>query len=81
MLHVFSISLQVLYAVNEFNGFFLKTSFKDAKEKYVSVIVLFFKHYAFNWLPKLQSLGPRMPQDYRGFVVEKGSWILGNPVA
>lgn len=44
----FSISLQVLYAVNEFNGFFLKTSFKDAKEKYVSVMVLFFKHYAFN---------------------------------
>lgn len=29
-------SLRVLYAVNEFNGFFLKTSFKDANQKYVS---------------------------------------------
>lgn len=28
-------SLQVLFAVNEFNGFFLKTSFMDAKQKYV----------------------------------------------
>lgn len=32
----FSCSLRVLYAVNEFNGFFLKTTFKDAKQKWVS---------------------------------------------
>ena len=31
----FSFSLRVLYAVNEFNGFFLKTTFKDAKQNWV----------------------------------------------
>ncbi|KAJ7350101.1 28S ribosomal protein S29, mitochondrial [Desmophyllum pertusum] len=28
-------SLQVLYAVNEFNGFFLKTTFKDANQRWI----------------------------------------------
>ena len=35
-------SLQVLFAVNEFNGFFLKTSFMDAKQKYVCLHLAVF---------------------------------------
>ena len=31
----FLLSLRVLYAVDEFNGFFAKTSFKDAQQKWV----------------------------------------------
>lgn len=38
-------SLQVLYAVNEFNGFFLKTSFKDAKEKHIKPRKLSLVHH------------------------------------
>jgi len=38
-------SLQVLYAVNEFNGFFLKTSFMDAKQKYIKPRRLSLVHF------------------------------------
>ncbi|XP_029202327.2 LOW QUALITY PROTEIN: 28S ribosomal protein S29, mitochondrial-like [Acropora millepora] len=38
-------SLRVLYAVNEFNGFFLKTSFKDANQKYIKPRRLSLVHH------------------------------------
>jgi len=41
-IYLFFYSLQVLLAVNEFNGFFLKTSFMDAKQKYVCLHLAVF---------------------------------------
>ncbi|CAH3023462.1 unnamed protein product [Porites evermanni] len=38
-------SLRVLFAVNEFNGFFLKTSFMDAKQKYIKPERLSLVHH------------------------------------
>ena len=52
-------SLQVLYAVNEFNGFFLKTSFMDAKQKYVSACTFFIIEQV-----RLTSLKQRQDQGF-----------------
>ncbi|XP_068740785.1 small ribosomal subunit protein mS29-like isoform X1 [Montipora capricornis] len=38
-------SLRVLYAVNEFNGFFLRTSLKDANQKYIKPKRLSLVHH------------------------------------